>query len=63
MRVNYADKTKTAASAAIGFEAQLWAAADKTRRHLQAAESNAIALRDSLPPNLRGGKLSPNLTK
>ena len=49
MRVNYADKTKTPASTALGFEAQVWAAADKMRGHLDSADSTAATLLPKLP--------------
>ena len=44
MPVNYAEKTKIPPSAALGFEAQLWAAADKMRGHMDAGEYKHVVL-------------------
>ena len=44
MPVNYADKKKAPAGASLGFEAQLWAAADKMRGHMDAGEYKHVVL-------------------
>src|SRR6266567_631338 len=44
MPVNYAENTKAPAGAALGFEAQLWAAADKLRGHMDAGEYKHVVL-------------------
>ena len=43
MPVNYAENTK-ASSSTLGFEAQLWAAADKMRGHMDAGEYKHVVL-------------------
>jgi len=52
---------KPANGSALEFEAQLWAAADKMRGHMDASEYGAdrtlVALRDTLLPRLLSGEL------